>query len=189
MKTEKMIDHNVLAPKIVQFPRAIKNCNEIIKYADTHGEWVKDYFQDSIDKVYIRESASIFHYMPGFEEVFSNHLQSLVDAKQTYNRLYTDVSYLASIESQINMSRYLNGGYIRIHSDRGGREGSVSVACYYNDDYQGGELYFYDLDLKIKPNAGDIFIFPSETIHSALPAFSENFYTKYLSLHIMHNLT
>lgn len=37
----------------------------------------------------------------------------------------------------------------------------VSVICYLNDDYEGGELEFIFLGLKIKPKKGTIIAFPS----------------------------
>jgi predicted 2-oxoglutarate/Fe(II)-dependent dioxygenase YbiX len=37
----------------------------------------------------------------------------------------------------------------------------VSLVAYINDDYEGGELSFRLQNLKIKPEAGDLFIFPS----------------------------
>lgn len=37
----------------------------------------------------------------------------------------------------------------------------VSVSMFLNDDFTGGELEFKEFDLKIKPTAGDILVFPS----------------------------
>lgn len=38
--------------------------------------------------------------------------------------------------------------------------GHLSSVIYLNDDYEGGELYFKDLDIYIKPEAGDYITFP-----------------------------
>ena len=35
-----------------------------------------------------------------------------------------------------------------------------AVLLYLNDDYEGGEIYFPDYDLKIKPEIGDLIFFP-----------------------------
>ena len=45
---------------------------------------------------------------------------------------------------------------------------------YLNDEYEGGELFFPYFDLKFKPEAGDIVLFPSTFIwaHAALPVES-----------------
>ena len=48
-----------------------------------------------------------------------------------------------------------------------------SYVIYYNDDYENGELYFPNYDLKIKPEAGSVVMFKSsdpENDHEALPA-------------------
>jgi predicted 2-oxoglutarate/Fe(II)-dependent dioxygenase YbiX len=42
---------------------------------------------------------------------------------------------------------------------------TVSVVCYLNDDYEGGELSFRLQDLKIKPKAGDMYVFPSNFMY------------------------
>lgn len=37
----------------------------------------------------------------------------------------------------------------------------VSGVLYLNDDYEGGEIYFPEQDIKIKPEAGSMIMFPS----------------------------
>lgn len=37
--------------------------------------------------------------------------------------------------------------------------------AYLNDNYEGGELWFPRFDLTIKPQAGDIVVFPSTYIY------------------------
>jgi hypothetical protein len=50
---------------------------------------------------------------------------------------------------------------------------------YLNDDYEGGELWFPYLDIKFKPQAGDIILFPSTFIyaHSSLKVTSGTKYS------------
>ncbi len=47
----------------------------------------------------------------------------------------------------------------------------VSVCFYLNDDYEGGELNFPSLNIKIKPKAGTIVVFPSNYVylHQSMP--------------------
>ena len=47
----------------------------------------------------------------------------------------------------------------------------LSSLFYLNDDYEGGELYFDKFNLKIKPKAGDLYLFPSTYLfsHASLP--------------------
>lgn len=65
------------------------------------------------------------------------------------------------------------GKEFKIHADHGPvYSATVSAVIYLNDDYEGGEIYFPRLDNKIiKPEYGDIAIFPSNYIyeHASLP--------------------
>ena len=49
----------------------------------------------------------------------------------------------------------------------------LSCTVFLNDpdDYEGGELYFDKFNLKIKPKAGDLYLFPSSYLfsHAAMP--------------------
>jgi predicted 2-oxoglutarate/Fe(II)-dependent dioxygenase YbiX len=42
-----------------------------------------------------------------------------------------------------------------------GNETILSAVIYLNDDYEGGELYFDQQDITIKPKAGSVIFFPS----------------------------
>jgi hypothetical protein len=71
-----------------------------------------------------------------------------------------------------NFIKYGPGQHFQVHSDHGYSYVCVlSSVGYINDDYDGGELYFDKLGLTIKPQAGDLYLFPSSFIysHSAMP--------------------
>lgn len=71
-----------------------------------------------------------------------------------------------------NYVKYGENQHFQVHSDHGYSYTCVlSLVGYLNDDYEGGELYFDKLNLKIKPKAGDLYLFPSSFIysHAALP--------------------
>ena len=67
------------------------------------------------------------------------------------------------------------GGYAPPHSDSSDLEGNLNAfqinkyvgILYLNDDYEGGELYFPDHNIKIKPDLCEFIIFPGgfENIH------------------------
>jgi hypothetical protein len=50
----------------------------------------------------------------------------------------------------------------------------ASAVAYLNDNYEGGELYFQDLNFTYQPVAGDVVIFPSGAPfrHEAKPVIS-----------------
>lgn len=58
------------------------------------------------------------------------------------------------------------GTHFKIHADHGPTYvATISAVIYLNDDYRGGELYFPRFDLTLKPETGDIVIFPSTFIY------------------------
>jgi hypothetical protein len=44
----------------------------------------------------------------------------------------------------------------------------IGTLIYLNDDYEGGELVFNDYDMIIKPEPGDLVIFPNHYMHEVL---------------------
>jgi 2OG-Fe(II) oxygenase superfamily len=79
-----------------------------------------------------------------------------------------------------NFIKYGPGQHFQIHSDHGYSYTCVlSAVGYINDDYEGGELYFDKINLKIKPKAGDLYLFPSSYIysHAAMPVTSGTKYS------------
>lgn len=67
------------------------------------------------------------------------------------------------------------GTHFRIHADHGpGYVATVSVVAYLNDDYEGGEIFFPRFNLTLKPEAGDIVVFPSTFVyeHASLEMIS-----------------
>lgn len=65
-----------------------------------------------------------------------------------------------------NFVKYLPGEYFKIHGDHGPYYTcTVSAVVYLNGDYTGGEIEFPRHGLKIKPDAGDIVLFPSNFVY------------------------
>ncbi len=74
-----------------------------------------------------------------------------------------------------NFVKYIPGEHFSALADHGySYNCTVSSVAYLNDAYEGGELVFDILKLKIKPKAGDIIFFPSTYIyaHSSIPVLS-----------------
>lgn len=65
-----------------------------------------------------------------------------------------------------NFVKYLPGEYFKIHADHGPYYTcTISAVIYLNDDYEGGEIDFPRHNIKIKPQAGDIILFPSNFVY------------------------
>ena len=60
------------------------------------------------------------------------------------------------------LTKYAPGSQLNEHADKicvSWRD--VSNVLYYNDDYTGGEIFFSQYDLVMKPKAGSLLIFPA----------------------------
>lgn len=108
--------------------------------------------------------------------------QDLYDVKlpvvEDYSKMY-NINNLKYWEA-FNFIKYGPGQHFKEHHDHGfSYNCTVSLVAYPNDDYEGGELYFRLQDLKVKPEAGDLFIFPSNFMyaHQAMPVHSGKKYS------------
>ena len=117
-------------------------------------------------------------YVPGSNVIIENllkHLESrITDVSRNYESIHNiDIGDLMPL----SISKYFEGKEMGPHCDNyeGTKSGPViSVVGYLNDDYDGGELYFREQDLKIKPTAGSVVIFPSNEpyFHQSMPTKS-----------------
>jgi len=66
-----------------------------------------------------------------------------------------------------SLLKYSGGQSYTAHYDGSGTSTRViSAICYLNDDYEGGELEFPNFNIKIKPQAGMLIVFPSNYAYS-----------------------
>jgi hypothetical protein len=104
-----------------------------------------------------------------WQDVYDAQSAAVDDYRQDYNIM--DLKYWEAF----NFIKYGPGQHFMEHHDHGfSYNCTVSLVAYINDDYEGGELYFRLQDLKIKPQAGDLYIFPSNFMypHQAMPVQS-----------------
>lgn len=72
----------------------------------------------------------------------------------------------------MNFVKYGKGQHFQEHTDHGySYNATVSLVGYLNDNYLGGEIFFSKQEITIKPDAGDLLIFPSNFMypHRAMP--------------------
>ena len=110
-------------------------------------------------------------------EIIKNTWQYLYDRAQIALNDYSSIYPSEPLEywESINLVKYYPGNHFQTHADDGASYKSVvSLVGYLNDDYEGGEIEFNVLGVKIKPEAGDLVIFPSNFIytHRAHPVIS-----------------
>jgi len=104
--------------------------------------------------------------------------------KEIYNKVYQyytekydvkfkDKAYIPTHLVNWNVSP---GEPLPVHSDCERPDGSpamhdgyyrynLAVICYLNDDYSGGKIFFPKFNKEIKPNAGDLIMFPGRFRH------------------------
>ena len=104
---------------------------------------------------------------------------------------YEEYSYPENTE----LVKWIPGDSMSIHSDNSWTAGNgletqkgkdhptkyrtYSAIFYINDDYEGGEIYFPNWDIEIKPKTGSLVIFPSneEYIHGVKEVKNLNRYS------------
>lgn len=100
---------------------------------------------------------------------------SLVDiAIKNYKEIFKIEENIYIGEPYI-LLRYLKGNSFAQHYDGGTQtKRCVSAVFYLNDNYDGGEIEFTNFNLKIKPKAGTLILFPSNYAykHTAHPVIS-----------------
>jgi hypothetical protein len=180
------LDKVVLAPGLVLYKNIIKSGNDIAEKLEgvlsegSNYKWspamvgnrqkVPEY-RDCLD---FKFKKSTIVGTDEKSEIVKDSWQYLFDtmnvAVQDYCKMYP-MEPLEYWES-INLVKYYPGNHFQMHADDGASYKSVvSLVGYLNDDYEGGEIFFKLQDVTIKPDAGDLVIFPSNFMfmHRALP--------------------
>ena len=82
--------------------------------------------------------------------------------------LYYAVSLLTDPRTTMGVNKYDEGAFMGSHVDfnEDNYYLAYTIVVYLNDDYEGGELYFNDLDITIKPEAGSVIMYPSSAPYS-----------------------
>ena len=89
---------------------------------------------------------------------------------------YVDVK----CDSGYNLIKYDIGDYVTEHVDTySGEHRTFSCSMILNDEYEGGELAFFECKYKLKTKKGDVVIFPSSFTypHQVLPVTSGTRYS------------
>ena len=100
---------------------------------------------------------------------FTDILQQLINSVK--NQI-TEQYKVEVVDTTIDFLYYTNGCKYWPHIDgqmlhddtlsRGDTKRDITASVYLNDNYTGGEIYFQFFDKSIKPNTGDIIMYPSD---------------------------
>lgn len=80
---------------------------------------------------------------------------------------YSKINYIVQIQ------RFEVGGYMGIHRDKiPSNNVKFGTVCYLNDNYEGGEVRYPDLDIIIKPKARSLLIHGGDVNHEVKEVLS-----------------
>ena len=83
------------------------------------------------------------------------------------------------VTKNYTIKKYYPGAGVGSHADRmDSKTQTFDWTClvYLNDDYEGGELYFDDLDITVSPTAGSAIFFSTDYMHTGKKVVSGNKY-------------
>jgi hypothetical protein len=112
--------------------------------------------------------------------------QKMWSAIDNYTKIFDIHDNIFDVEGY-TLLKYSGGQHYDAHSDGGGdSKRNLSAILYLNSDYEGGELEFVNFNIKIKPSAGMLLLFPANYPyrHIAHPVTSG---TKYAIVSFLHD--
>lgn len=117
---------------------------------------------DKLDPLYSHISFVYEKIFGGIEKAYT-HYSTILYPHASQN--------IKSTEGMLSILKYGKTGYLPEHQDQGVSSRVLSTVAYLNDNYIGGEIYFPQVDINIKPEAGSIIFFPSNFVftHTVMP--------------------
>jgi hypothetical protein len=181
--------YKVIAPNVLYFESIIDTSDLFIDALDRAGNW-EPWYPGGVEY-----AEFTYGTLKKFEANLGNKLSDTKDIRLVVNTLKkvnlicgTEyLKYVGASDKEISrlkkatltdkiplgVKKYIDGGpTLGPHPDADPEsdESEISITFYPNDDYDGGELRFTELDLQVKPVKGSAFVYPSKYIHESLPA-------------------
>jgi hypothetical protein len=121
----------------------------------------KNVFEDYVEKNKERLSLNI-----------TSPIENNIDINWMPERTWVD-------QKNMVVRKYTEGSFMFAHNDGGvGLEPALTALLWFNEDFEGGELEFPDLNLIVKPETASVLIFPSNLEHGVKTLISgERFVT------------
>lgn len=183
--------YEIIKNKIVYFKNAIPNHKEIIDCVEnTSNELITDWVswgnkyatsfeQKNSSFDFYGKGKSLYSPIFDYNKKYENYYwvyNSLSNALEICSDIYKTIMNIdESINPRLENSGFVIGKYDfnkerGLHTDCHYDDLEHSYVVYLNDDYDGGELVFPELDIEFKPEAGSIVMFKSndvDNIHHA----------------------
>lgn len=126
-----------------------------------------------------------------FEEVHTGS-SMYRERLEEITRPLADALALGSTLQEVQLVRYAPGGKYIDHRDGptpGAQRRVLSLVCYLNDRFMGGETTFSELNVSVTPLTGTVIVFPPEYLHRAEPVQTGKKYVITAWYHASENAT
>jgi len=139
----------------------------IVAQSDASPVWVRAVINANFDVDANVRDAEIL-----FEELHQPHANVY---RERLERVTGDLAERLAPNSkltEVQLVRYHPGGRYVEHRDGptpGAVQRTISLVCYLNENFEGGETTFTELDVSVKPATGLLIAFPPELMHRAEP--------------------
>jgi Rps23 Pro-64 3,4-dihydroxylase Tpa1-like proline 4-hydroxylase len=174
IKKNKIIQNIFLENYIKIYDNIISDdlCDEIIEEYEKSEEWEKSSIRNSVycnienhyDVISISNVNTILKNIVKRKKNDELIYEIISNAKNSYTEefKYLDIEF----DTGFDLIRYKKGQFYRQHTDDfKGRQRSIACSIYLNNNYEGGELAFFDRQKIIKCKKGSILMFPSNFMY------------------------
>ena len=163
-------------------------CEQIINEYDDSDDWkpgtINDYEINEYRKcevVYLSQDETLQKNLKTRNKIDENLYKIISNLLEKYLKKYDSLGYVQIKEDTGYMLlRYKTGDYVKKHVDTSSdQHRTLSCSLILNDDYEGGEIIFFDGEIKPNLEKGDLLIFPSSFTypHQVLPVTSGTRYS------------
>jgi hypothetical protein len=141
----------------------IKHVSGFMKEEDANYiyEYAKKYDNEFLDYGNSEKEFTVHTYHT-IEKNDPNTLNLLqVYAKNVYGFVLNNYDIILEpfLDAKTHIARFESGKGMHEHFDSS-RPNDIATLIYLNDNYQGGEIYFPEYNIYIKPKIGDLIAFP-----------------------------
>ena len=158
-------------------------CDEIIREYENSDDWVPGTVNDyniaqsrKCEAVYLSTDPVIEKNQEVRKNIDDRLFRVVNDSLEKYMKKYNALGYInVEGDSGYILLRYKTGDYVREHVDTSAAQHrTLSCSIILNDDYEGGEIAFFNGKVRPFLKKGDMLIFPSGFTypHQVLPVTS-----------------
>lgn len=151
----------------------LETANRISEYSKLHDNVFTD-FGNNEQEFTVHTHSDIEKYDSEIVSIINSYARKVYDfVLENYPGPFADFD-----ENTTHIARFSSGRGMHEHFDSS-RPNDIATLVYLNDDYEGGEIYFPEYGISIKPEPGDLLTFPDNPnfVHGVRPITSGVRYT------------